>query len=271
MNEAELVFTEILDCSRVNLYTEGERVLNKDQGALISSVLKARASGAPLAYILGKTEFMGLEFKVNPSVFIPHPDTEVLVETALKAASGMCRQGLPLRVLDIGTGSGCIAVSLARLFPHSISITATDISPAALFVAEENARLNGVQDFIEFTQADLFDTGTEAPADRQFDIIVSNPPYIRSQEIETLEPDSRSQPRLALDAGADGLEFYRRIAGQAGCRLKQAGILAMEIGFDQGKPVEAVFERVSDLKIVEIIKDYGGNDRVVVAEKRPAK
>jgi release factor glutamine methyltransferase len=153
MNEAELLFTQILNCKRQDLYLDRDKLLDKKNSELISGVLKKRVAGQPLQYILGKTEFMGLEFKVSPDVFIPRPETEILVETAIKVTKSPGQPVTKLNILDMGTGSGCIAISLAKLLPH-IAVTATDISCAALEVARENAKLNDVS--INFIQSNLF-------------------------------------------------------------------------------------------------------------------
>lgn len=211
--------------------------------------VKKRAEHIPLQYIIGETEFMGLKFKVNSSVLVPRQDTETLVEEALKVVSpGM-------RVLDMCTGSGCIIVSIL----HNVSKVegfAVDISKQALNVAKENAKLNEVS--VLFERSDLFDnvTGT-------FDVIVSNPPYIPTEEIEKLMPEVKTfEPMEALDGKEDGLYFYRKIVAKCGDYLNPGGHILFEIGHDQGEAVSTLLKEVG-FAMVRVIKDLSGNDRVV--------
>lgn len=211
--------------------------------------VKKRAEHIPLQYIIGETEFMGLKFKVNSSVLVPRQDTETLVEEALKVVSpGM-------RVLDMCTGSGCIIVSIL----HNVSKVegfAVDISKQALNVAKENAKLNEVS--VLFERSDLFDnvTGT-------FDVIVSNPPYIPTEEIEKLMPEVKTfEPMEALDGKEDGLYFYRKIVAKCGDYLNPGGHILFEIGHDQGEAVSTLLKEAG-FAMVRVIKDLSGNDRVV--------
>ena len=211
--------------------------------------IRKRAEHIPLQYIIGETEFMGLKFKVNSSVLVPRQDTETLVEEALKVVSpGM-------RVLDMCTGSGCIIVSIL----HNVSKVegfAVDISKQALNVAKENAKLNEVS--VLFERSDLFDnvTGT-------FDVIVSNPPYIPTEEIEKLMPEVKTfEPMEALDGKEDGLYFYRKIVAKCGDYLNPGGHILFEIGHDQGEAVSALLKEAG-FAMVRVIKDLAGNDRVV--------
>jgi len=324
MNETELLFTEVLGCSRMELYLERKRKLSMESCSRISGALKRRILGEPIQYILGKTEFMGWEFKVSPEVLIPRPDTEVLVETALRYAkdkgvrdksselivhsseikadnsraddkgpfdcaqgrqvvSGKCPglsdqckvksvkckevrskiQDNRLKVLDIGTGSGCIAVSLAKGFPE-MDITAVDISLAALEIARQNAQLNGVRSRIDFLNCDLFPPRPLCAT--EFDFIISNPPYIRTNIIRTLEMETRFEPRKALDGGADGLDFYRRILEKSPAYLKPNGLLFLEIGFDQQDSLEKILASAQIFVIKELIRDYNSINRVLVLE-----
>ena len=271
MNEAELLFTDVLNCDRLSLYLNRSLKLDKDKTRLISSALKRRFLSEPIQYILSKTEFMGLSFKVTPDVFIPRPETEILVETVMELASGIKGQASGINILEIGTGSGCIAVSLAKSLPD-IKITATDISQEALEVAKENAVLNKVNKRINFINSDLFvqyacSCGTSRCGNTQYDMIVSNPPYIATEEIENLQPEVRYEPRLALDGGEDGLVFYRRIVALAPDFLKQGGFLIMEIGFNQKRAVEEIFKNSGGFKILKVIKDYNNINRVIVTQK----
>jgi release factor glutamine methyltransferase len=263
MNETELLFTHILNCNRLSLYLDQEVHLSQDKATFISSVLKRRISGEPLQYILGETEFFGLEFKVNPDVFIPRPETEILVETVIDIVKvSKCQS---VKVLDLGTGSGCIAVSLARFLPN-IRITATDISDKAIKLAKSNARLNNVADKITFIHSDLFsDLGFRIS---DFDVIVSNPPYIPTAEIVHLQSEIRHEPIIALDGGSDGLDFYRRIISNSPYYLKEEGFLIMEMGFNQAEDIKNIFKDLGNFEIIEMVKDYNNIDRVIVAKVR---
>jgi release factor glutamine methyltransferase len=264
MNETELLFTEVLGCSRMELYQEKKKPVSRENLSRISRVLRRRISGEPIQYILGHTEFMGLEFSVNPDVLIPRPDTEVLVEAVLNYVTNSLdyKFGGP-RILELGTGSGCIAVSLARSLSAS-DITATDISLAALEVAEDNAWKNGVENRINFYACDLF--GSPRLRGQIYDLIISNPPYIKSKVIPTLEKEVQFEPRVALDGGEDGLDFYRRIIREAPPYLERGGLLVLEIGFEQKKEVERIFDSSQIFKVKEVIKDYNNIDRVIIAE-----
>lgn len=265
MDEAELLFSEVLGCDRAALYLDKDRFLDQDKLAFISSVLKRRIKGEPIQYILGEAEFMGLKLKVNPDVLIPRPETEILVETALKfarrSASPPARR---LRLLDLGTGSGCIAISLSK-YPADLEIDASDISARALEIAQENSRLNSAR--INFIQSDLFDSLSH----KDYDIIISNPPYIEDGQISGLQPELQFEPRIALSAGADGLHLYRRIIRGAAGYLKNNGLLMMEIGFGQRNGLEKIFSDSGEFGIIEVVKDYNNIDRVVVARKADTK
>jgi release factor glutamine methyltransferase len=212
---------------------------------------------------------MGLEFKVTPCVFIPRPETELLVEKVIELVTRVQGyKGASLKILDIGTGSGCIAVSLAKLVPQA-KIDAVDISEQALKIAKENARLNKIK--VNFFQSDLFTTYDLPclPAGRRlttYDIIVSNPPYVVASEINNLQAEVRQEPRLALDGGRDGLDFYRRIIVTAWRYLRKGGLLVLEIGFGQKEEIKNIFQKSAKFEIIEITKDYNNIDRVVVAK-----
>lgn len=220
-----------------------------EQLAEYESVLKKRAEHIPLQYIIGETEFMGLPFKVNSSVLIPRQDTETLVEEALKVA----KPGM--KVFDMCTGSGCIIISILH-HGKELEGYASDISRHAINVAKENAKLNHVA--VSFETGDLFDH-----IKGKYDIIVSNPPYIRTEEIAKLMPEVQNfEPFDALDGKEDGLFFYRRIVEQAGGYLNSGGYLLFEIGHDQGEDVSELMKQAG-FNDVRVIKDLAGNDRVV--------
>ncbi|MDD4939383.1 MAG: peptide chain release factor N(5)-glutamine methyltransferase [Candidatus Omnitrophica bacterium] len=262
MNETELLFTDILNCSRWSLYLNKDITLRKDQFTRISEALKRRVRGEPVHYILGKTEFMGLDFKVSPEVLIPRPETEILVEEVIRQSHKP--QATSLNILDVGTGSGCIAISLAK-FIKKAAVIATDISSGALKIAEANAKLNNVIDKIRFIQSDFFKS-YELRA-KTYDIIVSNPPYIVSSEIEKLQPEVQYEPRIALDGGKDGLSSYRKIIEYAPEYLREGGFLILEMGFGQAPCIKNVFQNSMNFEIIEVVKDYNNIDRVIVAKK----
>ena len=208
------------------------------------------AQGEPLQYVLGTQEFMGCDFHVDARVLIPREDTATLVEWAAQHIGER-----ELRVLDIGTGSGAIAIMLSQLCPNA-QVTAVDISEGALAVARENARNLGAQ--VRFVQSDLL----TALADERFDVIVSNPPYIRTQEIDTLAREVRTDPHRALDGGADGLDFYKRIVPAAGDHLAPGGMLCFEVGYDQARDVCALMDAQGFAKAGTRL-DLNGIERVV--------
>ncbi|MFA5093009.1 MAG: peptide chain release factor N(5)-glutamine methyltransferase [Candidatus Omnitrophota bacterium] len=253
MNEAELVLTQVLECDKMSLYLNKGLILDKDKSVIVSNIFKRRISGEPLQYILGKCEFMGFEFKVDKRVLIPRPETEILIEAILKELNR------PLKILDLGTGSGCIAVSLAKLLPKSI-VWATDVSKEALDLAEENASLNKVK--IKFLCSDLF----KEIKDNKFDLIISNPPYIAISELNGLAKEISFEPRQALAGGGDGLDFYRSIINQAYDYLNPGGLIAFEVGYRQAKLVKVILES-NNFNNIKIINDYNNIERVVIAKR----
>lgn len=271
MIETELLFTEALNCDRLSLYQNKNSILSNDKYIFISNALKRRASGEPIQHILGKTEFMGLEFMVTPDVLIPRQETEILVETALRYASGIRSQVSGRNILDVGTGSGCIAISLAKLVPE-INITAIDISEKALEIALYNAKLNNVHGVVRFIRNDFFTcslpvpSGVEGQPAACYDIIISNPPYISSGDIDNLQPEIQYEPRISLDGGEDGLDFYRKIIKDAPKYLNDGGFMILEMGFSQRKDIENIFKKTGIFEIIEVVKDYSNIDRVIVAK-----
>ena len=271
MKEIESILTSILDCQRTDLYLK-DNILREDQLNLLNSMLARRAKGEPLQYIMGYTEFMGLKFKVNKRVLIPRPETELLVEKALEIVKNKDYKGC--KILDMGTGSGNIAISLAKFLPES-KIVAIDISSVALKVAQDNAKLNQVQESIKFLETGLFITPLESKPltgfndlneDLEFDMIISNPPYIPCDEISNLAIEVKNEPRIALDGGKDGLEFYREIVKESPNYLKTDGILIMEMGYNQSDSIIDIFNDSVQFRIIELVKDYNQIDRVIVAK-----
>jgi len=257
MNEAELVLSHVLNCDRLSLYLNKDMALDKDKSVIISNILKRRISGEPLQYILGRCEFMGLEFKVDRRALIPRPETEILVEQAIEELKAALNPSP--KILDLGTGSGCIAVSIAQLFPKAV-VWAVDISDEALQLAGENARLNKVE--VKFLRSNLF-SGLK---NKKFDLIISNPPYISTGELVGLAKEISFEPKQAIAAGIDGLVFYRSIVSQSVVHLNNNGLLAFEVGAKQAGAVKLMLlkEKFSDIKI---IKDYNNINRVVTGRK----
>lgn len=248
--DARLLLEEVCGTDRTALYVHGEEELSAEQEREYLEKLELRAKRIPLQHILGKTEFMGLTFLVNGDVLCPRPDTEVLVEEVLK----YLHDGM--RILDIGTGSGCILLSLLH-YSNDCQGVGADISGKALQTARENAKRLSIEQAC-FVESDLFEK-----IEGQFEIIVSNPPYIRSGDIEGLMPEVRDHdPLAALDGGADGLFFYREITRRAKEHLPGGGMLFYEIGYDQGEAVRRIMEE-NGFREVEAIKDFSGLDRVV--------
>jgi len=260
MTEKEYILTYILNCSRADLYA-GNFAQKDNLDSELSQILARRKNGEPVQYITGRVEFMGLEFKVDRGALIPRPETEILAEEAIKIAQGSRRKAK--NIMDIGTGSGNIVISLAKNLPNC-KFSAVDISVDAIQVAKENAVLNNVEDRIEFIVSDLF-SGIET--NNQFDLIVSNPPYIVSTELDSLPPEVKCEPRLALDGGRDGLDFYRRIIKEITAYLRKGGVLLMEIGFNQASPIREILEASENLQILQIIKDYSNIERVIILER----
>lgn len=314
--DAEVLLAAILQCSRIELYAKSEQVLTPEQVNAYREFVRRRVNHEPVSRILGKKEFMGMDFTVTPAVLSPRPETEILVETTLKildpapkkkksdavftaldqkmrefivkqtaaergetipaeiaalldvkpvtaAEAAPVNPDLPEkpRVLDLGTGSGCIAVSLARMCPRAL-VTAVDVSPEALAVAQENAE-HLAAGRINFMVSDWF---AALPADAVFDIIVSNPPYIENKE-GNLEPEVRNfDPATALFAGADGLDAYRKILASAGRFLQPGGWLLFETGQGQTPAVKALILEKFPGASVEISADHAGIDRIVCAK-----
>ena len=257
--QAELLLSQVLALPRMKLYLNFERILTLAETDTLRDLVKRRGQREPLQHILGSVSFCGLELAVNRSVLIPRPETELLAEAGWEFLSAALAQDCT--ALDLGTGSGCLAIALAVKCPAA-QVMATDISLAALAVARANAARHQVTERIQFGEGDGF---AAVPADARFALIVSNPPYIASAEIATLEVEVRDHdPRLALDGGADGLDFYRRIAAEAGTFLKPGGRLMLEFGDGQAEALKTLF--AERMWIVEAVKDdYSQRARILVA------
>jgi len=226
---AEILLSHVLKLGRVKLYVDLDRPLSKDELTAYKALIARRLAGEPTQYLTGQKEFYNRAFKVDARVLIPRPETELLVEACLRALP----RDAPSRALDVCTGSGCIAISLAAERPQA-TVVATDLSPDACALAKENAEGLKVADRVTVLQGDLF---SPLPPDARFQVVVSNPPYIASGEIPGLSAEVRREPLLALDGGRDGLVAVRRVVKEARRWLEPGGLLAMEIGEDQGPAV----------------------------------
>ena len=253
--EAKLLLAFALGVSKEELikYTE----ISDDAYAKLLVLLEKRCNNVPYAYIVGHKEFMKLDFLVNNNVLIPREDTEILVLRVIELAKEIKKENI--KILDLCTGSGCIAISLYDYIPGA-EVTASDISQEALEVAKKNAALNRAS--ISFVKSDLFDNISK---ESKFDIIVSNPPYIKTKVIDTLQKEVKdNEPMMALDGGEDGLDFYKKICNEAKAFLNEGGFVAFEIGYDQANEVSNILEQ-SRYKNINVYKDFSENDRVVIA------
>jgi len=275
--DAEVLLAHALRCARIELYTAFNSEPSGEQRQEFRELVRRRGEGVPVAYLVGYREFYSLRLAVSPAVLIPRPETEHLVTVALdylaslesKAVSGE-RSGRPVRVVDVGTGSGAIAIAVAKHLPTAIAadcrITAIDLSADALQVARDNSETHGVNDRIEFLQGDLLEP---LPAEPQFDLVLSNPPYVSQSEYDELSPSVRDhEPRGALLAGPTGTELIVRLIDQAADRLVSGGLLAIELS---PMIAEACGERVrADARYHELkfVKDMGGHRRLITALRR---
>lgn len=249
---AEILLAHVLGTSRVRLYVDLDRPLTREELTAYRQIIARRMEGEPTQYLTGTKEFYNRPFKVDARVLIPRPETELLVETVLRHLP----VDAPSRVLDVCTGSGCIAVSLAAERP-SASVWAIDLSPGALEVARHNAETLGVGARVSLRQGDLLEG---LPPDARFDVLVSNPPYVEAGEIPGLQREVQREPRMALDGGADGLDLVRRLVAGAGAVLKPGGLLAMEIGEKQG-PATLALLQAAGFSNARIEKDLERRDR----------
>lgn len=259
--QVELLLAHVLRMPRMKLYLNFERPLMDAELGALRGMVKRRSEREPLQHIIGSASFCGLEIAVNRDVLVPRPETELLAEEAWKFLSTLNPQ--PSTMLDFGTGSGCLALAIAAKCPQ-VMVHAIDISEPALKVASENALRLGLANRVLFHAGDGFGA---LPGEARFDLIVSNPPYVPSAQLATLEPEVRDyDPRLALDGGADGLGFYRRLAAEAGLWLEPRGKLMLELGDGQGRGVsELVTER--GWTVEAVLKDYSACERILIARR----
>lgn len=255
--KARLLLQYVLKKPRQYLIVYDNQKLTEIQEQEYLKYIGLLKQGEPIEHITHQKEFMKLNFYVDENVLIPRQDTEILVEEVIHIAKKIKAR----KILDLCTGSGAIAVSLAKYLEH-VELTALDISRKALDIAISNAKNNHVQDKITFVESDLF----EALAEEKYDIIVSNPPYIRREEIEKLDKEVKKEPRLALDGGEDGLEFYRKIIDKGYAYLKYGGYICLEIGYDQKEAVTKIIEDNKQYRNTYCKKDLYDNDRVIITK-----
>lgn len=262
--DAEVLLAQARGCQRIELYTAFNEETDEAQRATFRSLVKQRAEGTPVAYLVGQKEFFSLPLLVTPDVLIPRPETELLVTLALDRIKALGDPGRPVRIADVGTGSGAIAVAIAKRAPQ-VGVLALDSSPAALRVAAENVARHGVGDRVELLASDLFDS---VPADAQFDLVLSNPPYVSEAEYANLAPEVRNyEPRAALVAGPTGVEVIQRLVPQAAARLFVGGTLALELSPMIADQVRALLESHPQFTQVCVVKDLAGLARIAVAQR----
>jgi release factor glutamine methyltransferase len=258
--QAELLLAQVLGIARMKLYLNFDRTLSLAETDAYRGLVQRRGQREPLQHILGTVCFHGLELAVNRDVLIPRSETELLVEQAVRWIQARTE---PVRVLDFGTGSGCIAIAIAMACPAA-RVWATDVSGPALVVARGNAGRHQVQERIEFLEGAGFNA---LPTGSRLDLVVSNPPYIASAEIESLQPEVRDyDPRLALDGGSDGLAFYRVLATEAGPWMNPGGAMLVEFGDDQGPAIRELMVG-QDWGVDELVPDYSGRERILIARR----
>jgi len=251
--EAEMLLEYLFDCARQELYIK-DFGINDTIEELYDSLIERRLGGEPAQYIIGRAEFMGLDFIVTKDTLIPRPETEILVNEIINLPGGRKR-----RILDLCTGSGNIAISLAKLMPQA-EITAADVSEAALKIAEKNADRHDARDRIKFYKGNVFNA-LVFDKNPKFDIIVCNPPYIKKAEFPYLQNEVKQEPEIALNGGGDGLDFYRIIAKESHRYLEKCGSILLEIGFGQKQALKDIFSLYNIFEIRKIIKDFSGTER----------
>jgi release factor glutamine methyltransferase len=256
--EAEILLAFARGCPRIQLYVQYNELLTDDQRTVMRDLVKRRAQAEPVAYLVGHREFFALDFRVTPDVLIPRPETETLVLQLIAAAKSRPNP----RILDVGTGSGCIAVAAAVNVPGA-SVTAIDISPRALAVANDNATRHAVAGRIRFLEGDLL---APLSSEDRFDLIVSNPPYVTDGEMATLPDDIRlHEPPLALRAGPNGLDVISRLIAEALEHLSAGGVLLIEMSPEQSAAVGALVHEAGRFEPARVVKDSSGKERVVMA------
>ena len=259
--DTEVLLAHALGCKRIDLYTRHTKEAPEQARQKFRELVRQRVEGCPVAYLVGRKEFFSLEFEVNRAVLIPRPDTECVVDECLRLAKGVAEP----RILDIGTGSGCLAVAVAR-HHKTAKVTAVDISPEALAVASSNAGRNRIGERIRFLQGDLYGP---LPSGERFDFILSNPPYIPRDDLDKLPAGVRDyEPRLALDGGPDGFAVFDRLVAEAPAWLNPGGYLLIEIGSPQEAPARERIGRNSGYELAKTVLDGSGHPRVLIARWR---
>ncbi len=263
--DAELLLAAARGCQRIQLYTSFTEEPTEPVRTAFRELVKRRAEGQPVAYLLGHREFYSLEFRVTPDVLIPRPETEFLLIALFDLVTAAGQDSAELSIADVGTGSGILAVCAARELKHA-RVLAVDISPAALAVARENATTHKVAERIEFVESDLL---TAVPAERRFDFILSNPPYVKTSEMASLGPGvAEFEPRVALEAGPRGTEVIERLLTQAADRLRPGGWLLLEISPQLRGAVEQLVTAAGTFDSLKVIKDLAGLPRVVQVRRK---
>jgi release factor glutamine methyltransferase len=258
--EAQVLLAHALGCTRVQLYTGFDRPLDEPELAKARGLIKRRLGGEPVAYLVGNQEFWSLPFFVDASVLVPRHDTETVIQVVIDQLPD---RAAPLRVLDLCTGSGVIAVTLAREYPAA-RVVATDVSPEAAALAVRNAAHNGVGDRVDVRVGDLLGP----VAGELFDVVVANPPYVATAVIATLDREVQREPRLALDGGADGLDVVRRLCAAVPAFVAGGGLLAIEHGYDQAEAVRALVDATGAFAPAATAHDLGKQPRVTGARRR---
>ena len=254
--DSEILLAHSLKLSRTQLAIQFDRILSNSEKMIAKKYVERRRNREPVSQIVGYQEFWSLNFLVDRNVLTPRPETEILIETALNCPS-------PFKTLDLGTGSGVLAIVMAKEIP-SCRLVAMEIDSKALSIAKENAKAHGVANRIEFICGDL----KKVDWGGKYSMILSNPPYIRSVDIENIMPEVQNyEPLQALDGGLEGLDFYCDIIPKASSRLEKNGYLILEIGHSQASAVINIFEKSSDYKNIQVIQDYSGYDRVIKAQR----
>lgn len=270
-SEAGVLICSVLNCDQSFLYAYGDYVLSNVEQKLLLKMINQRTKGMPLNYITGHKEFMGLDFSVNKDVLIPRRETEILAEMVIiYVRDKYPKSGEVINILDIGCGSGCVGISLAH-FLKNVFVMGIDISEKALSIAKKNANKNLVCEKMAFLEIDIMDfEALEKGLNKKFDVVVSNPPYIKNSEFADLMDEVKNyEPKSALIAGEDGLDFYKNIIGNIRNILVPEGFLAFEVGYEQAKHVHDLMS--NDFINIEITKDYSGIERVVTGILIPSK
>jgi len=263
---AELLLSHVLETKRIELYTQFDQPVAKQQLDKLHDLVKRAGQHEPIAYLIGKTEFYSMELFITRDCLIPRPETELLVERAIEF---LRTRTPPQSVCDLCTGSGCIAAAIAKNVPQA-AITATDISDAALEIAARNIEKYGLSDRVKLLCGDLFDPVMPELDTGKLDLIVCNPPYVSSFEFERLDRNVKDyEPKKALAGGVDGLDVYRRIVENADKFLKSGGAIMLEIGYRQGQAVRELLEQTGYLTDITIEKDHHDNDRIATALRVP--